>query len=427
MEFGASALSRRAIALLSTKLSRSSSVLFVGGVLSGVLGYVFHVVMGRTLSESEYGLLTSIVAVMTVLSVPTSALTMVIARAVAGYRAHGDEGSIAHLYSVTTRWLLVACVVFLAAYVLIAPALQQYLRSPSLTPIYLLGVLVTASLIVPIGLAVLQGAQKFVAFSVSHLLAILFKILLCALLVWLGYGVSGATAGMILSLVMMWGLVYLLTRGYVKSGQLPRVKHHYPWRFVMSVMAANVAFVSMTQLDMVLVRHYFSAEESGMYAAASVLGKAVLYLPGAVVTALFPMVAENSALQRGSASLMLNAVALTLLLSGAGAAFYLLFAPELVTLLYGERYAEAGEVLRYFGLAMIPMALVMVAENFLIAQGRIFFVYLLLIVAPLQILAIHFFHQSLLMVVAILAIGGWVLALVGYGMLWREYRRAPAK
>lgn len=413
-----------AVNLFSSKLSRSSAILFAGALMAGILGYVFHVLMGRMLPEGDYGLLTSTIAVTTVLSVPTSAMTMIITRTVAGYRAHDDEGSIAQLYSRTVRGMLVFCGLFLAAYALAASSIQQFLRAPTPTPVYLLGVLVVFSLIVPIGLAVLQGMQRFVVFALSHLLAIGSKILLCMLLVWLGYGVSGAISGIILSLAVMWLFINLQTHASVHSVKPPQGEYHYPRHFMLYVMVASVAFVSMTQMDMVMVRYYFDADESGIYAAASVLGKAVLYLPGAVVTALFPMVAENSALKKASASLLLNAVVLTLALSGAGALIYLLFAPELVTMLYGERYAQAGEVLRYFGLAMIPMALVLVAENFLIAQGRVFFVYLLLIVAPLQILAIHFFHQSLLMVVAILAIGGWVLALVGYGMMWREYQRA---
>jgi O-antigen/teichoic acid export membrane protein len=397
-------------------------VLFLGGMLGGIGGYVFHIIMGRMLDEGDYGLLATVVAMTTVLSVPTSALTLLLARAVAGYRAHEDEGSIARLYSKTMRGLLVICTLFLATYALATPFLQEVLRVPTLTPVYLLGVLVVFSLVVPIGLAILQGLQKFVAFSLSHLLAIGSKILLSALLIWLGFGVSGAIVGTLLSLTVMWLFVNLQIRSSLRCAKLPRAEYRYPWHFLLSVVLASLAFVSMTQLDIVLVRYHFDAEQSGVYAAAAILGKAVLYLPGAVVTALFPMVAENSALKKASASLLLNAVALTLALCSAGALIYLLFAPELVILLYGERYAEAGEVLRYFGLAMIPMALVLVAENFLIAQGRIVFTYLLVVAAPLQILAIHLFHQSLLMVVAILAIGGWVLVLVGYGILWREYR-----
>lgn len=416
---------RKFAVLFSSRLSRSSAVLFLGGIAGGVLGYALHIVMGRMLPESEYGLITSMLAVMTVLSVPTSAMTMVIARRVAEYQAHEDNGSIAHLYAGTTRWMIYAGIGFIVVFVPVSPIMQEYLRAPSAVPIFFLGMLVAVSLLLPIGQAVLQGAQKFALLSASHVSTILLKIIFSALLIWLGYGVGGVMVGMIASIGIMCWIVYIRTRDYFVSNKTPRTRRHYPWRFVVPIMLANVAFVVMTQFDMVLVRHYFGPKDSGIYAAASVLGKAVLYLPGAVATVLFPMVAENTALQRASAPLFVNAIMLTLLLSGAGLLVYFVFGPEIVKLFYGARYEEAGELLRYFGFAMIPMALVMVAENFLIAKGRILFVYLFAIVAPIEILGIHFFHGSLSMVVGIMIASGWILAILGYVMMWFEYRRRP--
>ena len=142
--------------------------------------------------------------------------------------------------------------------------------------------------------------------------------------------------------------------------------------------------------------------------------------------ALFPMVAENHARDRSSSHLLLQAVGLTAAMCGAGAAFYLLFGDWIIVLLYGESFAAAGPVLRYFGLAILPMALVMVAEYFLIAKGRVLFAYLFMVTAPLQMLAFWLWHDSLLTVVAIVAISGSVLALVGYGLLWRMFRAAEA-
>ncbi len=416
-------LGRNFTELFSGRLSRSSVVLFLGGIAGGVLGYALHIMMGRMLSEPEYGLLTSMLAVMTLLSVPTAAMTMVIARKVAEYQAHKDGGSIAHLYAGTTRWMLYAGVGFIAIFVAVSPTIQEYLRAPSSLPVFFLGMLVAVSLLLPIGQAVLQGVQKFALLSASHVSAIFLKIIFSAFLIWLGYGVGGAMVGMITSVGIMCVIVYLATRGYFVSDKPPRVKSHYPWRFVVPVTLANVAFVVMTQFDIVLVRHYFGPTESGIYAAASILGKAVLYLPGAIVTVLYPMVAENTALQRASASLLVNAVLLTLLLSGTGVLIYFFLGPEIVRFFYGERYEMAGEILQYFGFAMIPMALVMVAENFLIAKGRILFVYLFVIVAPVEIIAIHYFHESLLQVVGIMIASGSILAILGYAMLWFEYHR----
>jgi hypothetical protein len=70
----------------------------------------------------------------------------------------------------------------------------------------------------------------------------------------------------------------------------------------------------------------------------------------------------------------------------------------------------------------MPMALVMVAESFIIAKGRVMFAYLFMIAAPLQILAIYLHHESLLMVVGIMAASGYILAFAGFGLLWREFK-----
>jgi O-antigen/teichoic acid export membrane protein len=187
------------------------------------------------------------------------------------------------------------------------------------------------------------------------------------------------------------------------------------------VLIASVAFTAMTQLDMVLVNHYFDADQAGQYAAASVLGKAVLYLPGGLVIALYPMVAGRHAARQGSSHLLAQSALAALMVCGAAALLYWLLGPWLVGLLYGAAYAPAGDLLALYGWAVLPMALVMVAEHFLIAQGRVLFAWLFLAIAPLQLLAIHLWHPNLPSVILVVGGGGAVMALVGYGMLLREY------
>ena len=68
------------------------------------------------------------------------------------------------------------------------------------------------------------------------------------------------------------------------------------------------------------------------------------------------------------------------------------------------------------------MALVMVAEHFLIAMGQVLFAYLFAVVAPLQLLAIYFYHETLLNVIIILGVSGALLVIIGYSLLWRNYK-----
>jgi O-antigen/teichoic acid export membrane protein len=190
------------------------------------------------------------------------------------------------------------------------------------------------------------------------------------------------------------------------------------------ILIANTAFAAMTQLDMVLVNYYFPPHEAGLYAAASIIGKAVMYLPSGIAMALFPMVAENNARDQSSAHLLLQAVGLTALLCTAGAVFYLLLGEWIIGILYGPSYEGSGEILRIFGFAILPMAMVMVAEYFLMAKGRVLFAYLSAIIAPLELTAIYFWHDSLQSVVIIMGVSGLLLAILGYGMLWPAFRKS---
>lgn len=416
---------RRLAGLFYSKLARASAWLFVGTIAGGILGYVFQVLMGRMLSTLEYGLFSAMMALFTVFAAPLGALMMVVSRKVSEYRAMKDSGSIAHFYySINVRTAVVGAII-LGVCVLFAPQVQAYLKAPRIIPVYLLGILLFLTFLPIVNDAFLQGLQSFTWLSASSTLRVLLKIIFSVALVWLGFDVVGALAGTILASLVGWLITYwALHRHLVEGRGKPFLTVHLSFKPAMPVLVANTAFAAMTQLDMVLVNYYFPAHEAGLYAAASIFGKAVMYLPGGIAMALFPMVAENQARDRSSAHLLLQAVKLTALLCGAGAIFYLLFGEWIIDLLYGESYRGAGEVLKFFGFAIFPMAFVMVAENFLIAKGRVLFAYLFAVIAPLQLTAIYFFHDSLHAVVIIMGASGLLLATIGYAMLWRVFRKS---
>lgn len=406
------------------KLGRASSWLFVGGIAGGMLGYVFQILMGRMLSTQEYGLFSAIMALVAMLFAPLSTLLMVISRRVSEYRAKQDKGSITHLYnSINIRAAVVIAVILCSCY-FVAPQIQVYLKAPNLIPIILLGMILFFTSPTIINNAFLQGMQNFTWLSASGTLGILFKIGFTVLLVWLGYGIAGALSGIILAAIFGWLITYAaLHRPLAEGRGIKSETIHLSFKSALPVLIANVAFAAMTQLDIVFVNYYFPAHEASLYAAASIMGKAVMYLPGGIAMAMFPMVAEHHARNEDSAYLLLQAVGLTALLCGAGAVCYFFLGEWIITLLYGERYLGAGEILKYYGFAILPMAFVMVAEHFLIAKGRVLFVYLFAIVMPLQLTAIYFYHSSLMMILIIIGASGLLLALLGYGLLWRAFRK----
>jgi O-antigen/teichoic acid export membrane protein len=418
-------LHRRVWGLFFSKLARASLWLFVGGIAGGILGYVYQVLMGRMLSTQEYGLFSAMMALFTVFAAPLGTLMMVISRRVSEYRARQDSGSVTHFYySINIRTAVVGALI-LSVSLFFAPQIQSYLKAPSVIPVCLLVALLFLTFLPIINNAFLQGLQSFAWLSASGSLGVLLKIIFSVALVRLGYGVAGALGGTILASLAICLITYGALYDTLAEGQgKPFQTTHVSFKSALPVLVTNAAFAAMTQLDMVLVNYYFPPHEAGLYAAASILGKAVMYLPGGIAMALFPMVAENHARDESSAHLLFQSVGLTALLCGAGAIFYFLFGEWIIVLLYGESYQGAGDVLKLFGFAIFPMALVMVAVNFYIAEGRVLFAYLFVFVAPLQLTAFYFYHESLQMVVAVMGASGLILALLGYGLLWRAFRKS---
>jgi len=406
------------------KLARASSWLVVGGVAGGILGYLFQIIMGRMLSVSEYGIFSALMAMIVVIGAPMTTLSMIISRRVSTYRSEQDNGKLGYLFYWINRKLLLIAVVLIVLVVFNIKPLQNFLLIEKSAHLYLLLIILLIAFPQAVNNAYLQGLQYFKWLSVVGVLATLLKIIITVILIYFGLGVAGALGGVIFSTFIILILTYVVLRPSLsKNNASISNTTHLLFKSAMPVLLANVAFAVMTQIDMVLVKYYFSEQEVGIYAAASILGKAVMYLPGGIAMALFPMVAENHASGKSSAHLMFQAVGVTALLSLTGALFYYFFADSIIVLLYGNDYKEAANVLKYFGFAILPMALIMVAEHFLIAMGRVLFTYLFMVVAPLQLIAIYYYHDTLLDIVAVLSISGIILVVSGYGLLWRTFKK----
>lgn len=403
-----------------SNFARASAWLFFGTFAGGILGYFFQILMGRMLTPSEYGLFGAIMALFAIFSAPLATLFMVVSRKVSEYLADNDNGSISHFY----YWIIIRSTIFgmiiLSIFLLFASHIQLNLKATSIIPVYLMGVLLLVTIMPIINNAFLQGLQNFLWLSASNTLWPLLKIIFSFSLVFLGFGLSGALAGTILATIFCWTISYCVLYRQLETGRLkPFVAKHLTFKPAIPIFLANLAFTAMTQVDIVLVNYYFSATDTGLYAAASILGKAIMYLSGGVSMALFPMVAELHTRKESSLILLFQAIGLTTLVCCIGAIFYYLFGEAIVVLFYGEEYRDAGIILRYYGIAMLPAALVMVVEHFLIAKGRVLFAYLFILILPLQLVAVYFNHETLLTVVTVVGGSSMLVMLLGFGLLFR--------
>ena len=288
--------------------------------------------------------------------------------------------------------------------------------------------IVVLSILGSINYSFLQGHQKFWALGLFGLAGIILKIIFSYVLIKLGYSEKGALYGVILSLFFIYLAGFILMEMKYKIIEIiPNAKAlnlKALLKEIFPVLIATISLAAMTQLDMVLVNYFFNPNQAGLYAAASTLGKAILYIPGGLVIALYPIVATDKAKNKKSDNILIQATLMTFFACSILAVIYFIYGDLIVVKLYGDAYVDAGVILKWYGVAMIPLALVVVAEQYIIARGGTLFSWIFLLVAPVQVLAICNWHQELWMVLAAVGFFGTLLAISGYLILFYIYKKS---
>lgn len=378
--------------------------------------------MGRILQPVEFALFSSIMALFMFFSAPMGAMSMLIVRKVSALRAHESLYLFKALFFRINKLLIIFSIVIFIFLWLGSSYIQRYLKVEGATPIALFSLILVFSFFTTACMAFMQGVQRFILLGILGLLGMLIKLLIGAGLVNLGFGVEGALLGVLLAMVLTFALaIPILFKSLPPQVSYRSLHFNFPlFKRAIPVLIATTAYAAMTQLDMTLVNWYFPSDQAGLYAAASVFGKAVLYLPGGLILVFFPMVSEGHAKGENNFSLFCQAVLVNILACGTIAVVYWFFGDLIVSVMYGENYKGAGEILRWYGMAILPLTVVVIAEQYLIARGQVLFAWIFLLMLPIELLAINTWHSELWMILMFMGFFGFLLALIGFGLMWRS-------
>ncbi len=197
---------------------------------------------------------------------------------------------------------------------------------------------------------------------------------------------------------------------YRSDASIPEDVGGRTFKFILPVLVTHLAVVFLTNLDMILVKHSFTAHEAGIFSVCFTAGKLFFFFSEGLSSAMFPKVVAARA--KGQSSLTL--LGKTMLLYGGGALAGVFIASVRaqfwVTTIFGEDYADAARLLPpYLLFAALTSAAVLLAKYYL-AVGRYGFIPLFVVWIVALVGVLLSFPLSLIGVAWILAAGGAVLA-----------------
>ncbi|EKD49327.1 MAG: capsular polysaccharide biosynthesis protein [uncultured bacterium] len=390
--------------LKKNALVKHSAVFFTGSMIASIMGYLYHLAMGRMLGPSNYAIVVSLLSLFTLISVPAGMLQTVIAKFTANAKADENFDYINVLQKYFSKsFFYVGCVIF-AVLAIFSKPIAGFLRIDSYIPVLILGVVFFVVLIVPVFRGVLQGLQRFKALSLSLIADAMTKLGLGLLLVFMGLRVNGAITAIAMSAYVGILVTIFYLKDLKKFDKKVAIEKKKIFIYCIPVAVMLLTTALYYNIDIIMVKHYFDGTDAGHYSALSMLGKIIVFGTMSIVGVMFPMVAEAFRKGENYSKFLWQSVGIVALLSGIGIAAYFIFPHFIIGLLYGKEYQVVAPYLGYVGIFMGLYAIVNIFAQFFISIQKYTPLILLVIASILQIVALMIFHSSIKEVIVVMNI-----------------------
>ncbi len=395
------------------RLARAGLVVAPATLLANVLGYAFSVVGARGLGPADFGVLGALLGLVLVGSVPGLALQAVVARRVAVAGRGGHQDTVAGLLPV----VVVVAVATGAVTAALAPLLGAYLRTGPAGVLWLAASLVPVT-VVSAQQGALQGQELFSRLAVLFVAAAGLRLLGGGLAVAVGGGPAAVLAGTAVgsALAVAVGTRLLPVRTRHRAGT-PR--QGVP-RELVTVVVGLLAFVLVSNLDVILARRYLDATQAGVYAVGSVFTKGALWAPQAVVVLVFPRLSRA-----GAGRVLLAATAGVAAFGAVLVGAVALLGGPVVRLVFGSSYADlAGRAWWFTALgALLALGQLLVFSGF--ARQRSSLPFAVGLVAAVELAVVTLWRHDTLDQVLLTAVCA-AAAVVVLGAVVAARRSAPS-
>jgi O-antigen/teichoic acid export membrane protein len=402
-------------------LIQASGILFLASAFSNFCNLLFWLFMVRRLEPAEYGVLNALFSLLMILSMPASTLQTMVTKYVAHYFGSGELAQIKAFMLHFGKRIISAAIGLLVIFLVMAPFIAGFLKIRSLALVIITGVILFLSLLSPLTMGVLQGAQRFLALAINGIFGSGLKLVLGISLVALGFQAGGALvgAGSAILLALLFS-VFQLPRELVMaeaSGER-QLRMDFIYKYSVPVFFSFLGWMVLTNGDVILVKHFFTAEEAGLYSVAQMVGKIILFLPAVVSVVLFPKMSEAFSKEETAVPLLKKGMMITGALCISAAIFCSLLPGLVLKVLTNKESAEAVRLVPLFCAAMTFYALVQLFLTYNLAVHRFRFTVYLLVASVLQLGLIWLFHPGLPAVLFSLILISFSLLFAG----WLEMR-----
>lgn len=384
--------------LLKHPLFSGSAIMIIGSTAVSFLNYLYHLILGRMLGPANYGELAAVISLIVILGIIPGSLNMVIIKYISIAKDEKEVSSLIHWFKTK---ILFASFLFSLLILILSPILSSFLKIDQGYYLMLVAVSFFFSTQALLNRSILQGLLRFKEMIIALLVENGFKLLLSIVLIYLGFQVGGAVLAFVISIIIGWYITNIFISYQSKQELDKNIEIKKMLLFSLPVLIQAISITSIYSSDLILVKHFFSPHDAGIYAALSTLGKIIFFGTGPIGSVMFPLVSKRSSKGQQYRRIFLYSFLATLFLSVCVIVGYFLFPGIAIKLLYGSAYLEASGLLVWFGIFISLFTLSSLLVNYCLSLGQTKVVVFPLSASIMQIFLILFFHQTLYEVIIV--------------------------
>ncbi|OGC57554.1 hypothetical protein A3H26_03265 [candidate division WWE3 bacterium RIFCSPLOWO2_12_FULL_36_10] len=401
---------------LLSNVEISGTIVVTAGLLIGaILSYALQYVMGngKLITLSEYGLFTALLSLSNILTIPYIAFGKSIVMLTSELKAEEKFDILTNLFWKFNLILFFIGILVFILLVFLRSYISVFLNISNSNMIIYFASFIALSLAGLLPAAYLQGLLRFKAFSFFTILSAALRLLFPVILVFLGFGIGGAYLGMGISAVVSFiASLFLLKKNFVaykKQDLRSYYSKFYSIGFASLLISAGL--ILLNNLDVVLVKHYFSEVDTGIYSALVTVGKVLLFGTATVGIVMFPIISGLYTKGEDYSKKFNTLFIIQIVLVVFGTAFFYFF-PSFITNLLFKNFTASIIYLPRFSIFMGLYVLVEFMILFLLAINKLK-VYILLICATfIQSFLIVLFHRNIFQIINVNIIVSLVLFLL---------------
>lgn len=394
--------------MLNNKFISGSLVMLIGTNLYNFSQLLYHFLAGRFLGKAIYGDLATIISILGFFAIIQLAFNLTIVKFIASEKNdHATSGFIRWVY----KWSLIIGFVLMLSIVTLAQPIKSFLQISDISYVILLGPLLLFFIVTLSGRSILQGLLKFDQYIYSLLAEAFVKIILALMFFLLGYALFGAIGAFLIGVIISFIITSLMLKQYLLAPVNISPNIWPLLKFSGAVLVQGVALTSMYTTDLLIIKHFLSAEVAGLYAALAILGRVVFFGASPITNVMFPIIAKKHLSGEKYYGILGLSVILVLGFSLVITSLYWLFPTVPLGFLYGEHYLEGAPLLWLFGVFMSLLSVAVLLTQFFLSINETKPVYIFALAALLQALLVWFNHDSLFVVVQMSIISAALLVL----------------